>query len=331
LQIDKLSVEDLGGATFSARGRIIASGPDSPQGNIRVDLDAPDLAPVITLLSRFAPEAAQMIGRRAAAMSPAKLHTQFLLTGAEPVAIGKIAVDGNLGKMNLTLNGQATIDRKALDLADMHLAGELNVDDGKVLMTALGLEHILVIEAGSGAVTFSAEGPAHGALRLKSKLVARGLEVDATGTASLFAENPSLVLDHVVARANVSRLHDGNTQTALPFTYAGRVVLAGQKLTLSDINATLGTKSLRGKIELSLAQRRLQGEVDAEDFDGADLFAAMIGMPVKAVNTNEAWSWPREPFIWKMFGDYDGTLTLKAHRINLLPNLMAREFRTVAA
>src|SRR5450830_482861 len=60
LQIDRLSVADLGGAAFSASGRIVTAGP-SPQGNMRIDLDAPDMTPVIALLARFAPEAAQAL------------------------------------------------------------------------------------------------------------------------------------------------------------------------------------------------------------------------------------------------------------------------------
>ena len=40
LRIDRLSVADLGGAAFSASGHIVTSAP-SPQGNMRVDLDAP--------------------------------------------------------------------------------------------------------------------------------------------------------------------------------------------------------------------------------------------------------------------------------------------------
>ena len=54
LQIDRLSVADLGGAAFSASGRIVTAAP-SPQGSMRVDLDAPDMTPVMALLARFAP------------------------------------------------------------------------------------------------------------------------------------------------------------------------------------------------------------------------------------------------------------------------------------
>ena len=61
LQIDRLSVADLGGAAFSASGRIVTA--PSPQGSIDVNLDARDMTPVTALLARFAPKAAVVLGR----------------------------------------------------------------------------------------------------------------------------------------------------------------------------------------------------------------------------------------------------------------------------
>ncbi len=83
LQIDKLAVADLGGAAFSASGRIVTTAP-SPQGSINVDLDAPDMAPVLALMSRFAPATVKTLRYGAAAMAPAKLHARLAIDGAAP-------------------------------------------------------------------------------------------------------------------------------------------------------------------------------------------------------------------------------------------------------
>src|SRR6185437_1922942 len=108
LQVDKLSVADLGGAAFSAKGRIVTAAP-SPQGSMRVDLDVPDVAPVMALLARFAPQTARALRGGAAAMAPAKLHALLTIDGAAP-AVAKLAIDGNLGKVRVALNGQANTD-----------------------------------------------------------------------------------------------------------------------------------------------------------------------------------------------------------------------------
>ena len=165
LQIDKLSVADLGGAAFSASGRIVTAAP-SPQGSMRVDLDAPDMTPVMALLARFAPQAAQTIGVGAAAMAPAKLHAQLAIDGASP-AVAKLAIDGNLGKVRVALNGQANADAIAFTAGDIKLDGKLEADDGKILVAMLGLDRVLAVERRSRRL--DADGQWTGARRAEDR------------------------------------------------------------------------------------------------------------------------------------------------------------------
>ncbi len=113
LQIDQLSVADLGGAAFSASGRIDTAAP-SPQGSIRVDLTAPDMRPVMAVLARFAPETAQSLEAAAPRMAPAKLQARLTMDGAAPSAanlgLAKFNIDGGLGKVRVALNGEASVD-----------------------------------------------------------------------------------------------------------------------------------------------------------------------------------------------------------------------------
>jgi uncharacterized protein involved in outer membrane biogenesis len=99
LQIDRLSVADLGGAAFSASGRITAQ--PSPQGELRVDLDAPSSAPVMAVLARLAPEIAQGIGPHASMMAPAKLHARLSIGGGAPAFLAKLGIDVSLGDVRL--------------------------------------------------------------------------------------------------------------------------------------------------------------------------------------------------------------------------------------
>jgi large subunit ribosomal protein L24 len=343
LQIDKLSVADLGGAAFSASGRIVTGKP-SPQGTVRVDLDAPDLTPVMAVLGRFAPETVQALGQGVSAMSPAKLHGQFTLDGAAPAAQGKIDVDGNLGKVRVALNGQGRVDPATYAVGDVKLNGRLDADDGKLLVTMLGLDRYVAAGAGPGALTLDASGPARGELRVNGRLTAAGLEAGANGTAKLFADSPAAKLQVKVARADVSPLRGpGGERAALPVSYTGRVALAGKALTLSDINATVGGGNMRGKLAVTLdAPRQVQGDIDADNVDAASLIAAAVGMPKAqasaggnanananaGANANGAWAWSDEPFAGAPYGAMTGQVAFKARRIDLLPRLSAREFKT---
>ncbi|HZL41596.1 MAG TPA: AsmA family protein [Pseudolabrys sp.] len=324
LQIDKLSVADLGGAAFSASGRIITAAP-SPQGSIRVDLDAPDMTPVMALLARFAPQAAQTIGAAAAAMSPAKFHAQLAIDGASP-AVAKLVIDGNLGKVRVALNGQANADAIAFTAGDIKLDGKLEADDGKVLAAMLGLDRVLAVNAGPGALTLTADGPARGELKIDGKLTAGGLDAGTSGTAKLFADTPSAALRVTIMRADAGPLR-GGARAPLPVTFAGNVELTAKDVTLSDIYATVSGATLRGKLGLALpAPRRVQGEIEADTVDAAGFVAAAIGMPSVA-KSGASWAWSSEPFASGVFGDYGGRIALKARRANLLPGLAARELR----
>ncbi len=324
--IDRLAVADLGGAAFSASGRIVTT--PSPQGSMRFDLDAPDVTPVLALVAKFAPNTAQALERGAAAMAPAKLHAQFTIEGAAPATLARLTVGGNLGAVRITLNGEAKADAIALSAGDLKLDGKLEADDGKALVAMLGLDRYVAITAGPGALTLKSSGPARGQWRIDGTLAAGGLEASVDGTASPFADRPAAALHASIARADLAPLR-GGTRAALPATFAGNVGLTGKDVTLSDIDATVAGASLRGKLALTLAApRRLQGDIDADSIDAPALIAKAIGMPAAAdKKETAAWTWSSEPFAGGAFGDYAGEIALKAHRADLLPQLTARELR----
>jgi len=288
LQIDRLAVADLGGAAFSASGRIITGG-SSPQGSVSVHLDAPDMMPAMALLARFSPQTAQALRGRAAAMAPAKLDAQFTFAGATP-AVAKLAIDGSLGKVRIALNGQGNANPIAWNAGDLKLDVKLEADDGRALIGMLGLGRVLTADNGPGALTLNVSGPARGPLRLDGKLTAGG-------------------------------------RAALPVTFAGNIALTDQDLILSDINVTAAGAALRGKLSAALtAPHRLQGEIEADNIDAPTLIAAAIGMPAAANSGGTAWAWPGEPFAGGLFGDYGGQIAFKARRLDITPQLTARQF-----
>ena len=331
LQIDKLSVTDLGGAAFSASGRIDTTQP-TPRGSINVDLTAPDMAPVMAVLSRFAPATVQALGRGTAAMAPARLRARLVIDGTAQAALAKVNIDGVLGKVRVALAGQGNADMlmASAKAGELRLDGKLDADDGKILMAMLGLDKAVAIETGPGALTLALNGPANGDLKLESRLVAKGLEARAAGTARPFAAQPSASLRATIVRANAAPLRGaGDGRAALPVTFEGGVALAGDELTLTDINATAGGTVLRGKASWSLGvPPRISGELEADTIEGGTLVAAAIGMATLPPGGDKNWVWSTEPFNDGAFGDYSGTVALKVRRLDLPAPLLVREFRT---
>ena len=328
-QIDRLAVADIGGAAFSASGRIDTTQP-TPRGSVSVDLTAPDMAPVMAVVSRFVPAAMTPRGRAAAAMAPARLRARLVVDGTAPSALAKLSIDGSLGRARLALSAQANAElfKSIGNAGDLKVDGKLEADDGKVLLTMLGLDRTIEIEPGPGAVTLTLNGPANGDLVLDGRLLAKSLEAKVSGTARPFAAAPVAAFRTVVLRANAAPLRGaGDARAALPVTFDGRLALAGDGLTVSDINANIGGSALRGKMTWSLGlPHRISGALDADTIDGATLLAAAIGMPTIAPSADKNWVWSTEPFTDGAFGDVAGQLLLKARRLDLSAPLTVREF-----
>lgn len=325
-QIDRLSVADLGGAAFSASGRIVLAQP-APQGSMRVDLDAPDLTPVVALLAQFAPKTAKAFVARAPAMAPARLHAQFTVDRNGPA---RLAIDGSLGKARLAFAGEGQADLKTFQFGNVRLNGSLAADDGRALVTMLGLDSMIAAASGPGALTLKADGPLAGTLRLETRLTAGGLDAGVEGSVRPFTENPSATLRAAVTQADAAPLRAaGEARTALPVTFAGNLALSAKELALNDIMATVAGSAVRGKLAVALTRpHRVQGEIEADTVDAPALIAAAIGMPAPAAGRGLDWAWSEIPFSDGAFGDFAGTVTLKVRQLDVLPRLTVRAFRS---
>jgi large subunit ribosomal protein L24 len=325
LQIDQLSVADLGGAAFSANGRIVTAAP-APQGSVRFDLDAPDPTPITRLLSRYAPQSAEVLDRNAANLAPAKLRGTLTVESTKTAVDAKISIDGRLGQARLAFDSGIKADPISFELGDVTVRGKLAADDGKALVAMLGLDRVVAVVAGPGEWVLSADGPLRGDWRINSKLTAGGLDVTADGTANLLADEITADLHTAIAHADAAPLRRENGGP-LPISLSGRVTVAGQDVSLSDLDATIDGAAVHGKLKLSRSSpRRLEGEIDADHVNGVGLIAAAIGLPSSPEDKGAAWRWSSEPFGAGGFGNYVGTIKLKARQIELLPQLTAREF-----
>jgi large subunit ribosomal protein L24 len=284
---------------------------------------------VLTVLARFFPATVAALEYSTADMAPAKLSAQLSLAGAAP-STAKLGVDGNLGKIKLALNGQAQVDPKQWRVGEMRVDGKLSADDGRALIAMLGLSGYVAVGEGAGALTLKADGPARGRLKVSGALTANGLDVRADGTADPFADKPAAAFRARVAHADAAPLRGvGGGEGALPVTFTGRVALAGDQLTLNDIDAGVAGTTVRGAFGVSLAApHRLQGALEADRVDGAGLIAAAIGLPDAGAEKGDAWTWSGKPFGPGAFGDYAGEVAVKIRRLALLPRLTARQFTT---
>jgi large subunit ribosomal protein L24 len=328
-QIDRLIVGDLGGAALTASGTMVLAGP-APQGDLRLDVDARDLTSAAALLAHFAPWTAQKLNRAVPAMAPAKLRGQLSITPSGSSAEAKLSIEGSLGKLRVALNGDGRVEPKPLRVGVLHLDGKLTADDANALVAVLGLNSVVAVNAGPGALTLSVSGPPHGEWQVDGRLTAGGLSAKAAGTVNLFADAPTAALRTTMNADNAAPLRGpGIAEPVLPVTFAARIGLSAKEFSVSDLNATVAASTLRGRLTASIAQPHLVGgEIEADSIDAPALVAAAVGMPPRVGRKDAAWAWPDAPFGDGLFGDFAGTVRIKARRLDIWPRLSAREFRT---
>jgi len=330
LQVDGLSVGDLGGAAFSARGHIQTALP-APRGNMNLDLDARELAPVAALLGTVAPQAADRLRRDAERLAPAKLQVRLGIgsAGTTPDTVGKLGIEGRLGGLRVKIDSQATVNAaeltgNAADLlsADLRLDGRLEADDGGFLVSLIGLDKLVTVDRRPGRLSFSANGPLTGDMRIDSRLGAGGFDVATSGTARLLTDQGADL--RVTAILDARKLRGSGRDIPLPVSLNSRLSLTAASVRLEDFSGTIAGAPVRGKLAATFQPWRVDGEIDAEAADATALISTAIGLPMSGGN-----AWSSEPFTPGFFTDLTGRVSFRSMRATLTPSLTARQARGV--
>lgn len=326
LQLDQLSVADLGGAAFAASGRIDTALP-APRGHLAVDFDARELGGVTALLATVAPHAAERLRRESARLAPAKLQAQLNIDAARGgvlASTAKLTVDGRLGAMRVSLAGDATGDLLAPGAATLRLDGRFDSDNGAALIELLGLDRVIAVERRPARLSLAASGPLGGELRVDAKLAGGGIDAALGGTLQLSGDrNTRAALQVAVASADARPLQAGSARAAapLPVAFTGRLAADGGKITLDDLAGTVGGASGRGRLAVDLGSPvRVNGTVELDSVDAAAVLGTAVGTPAGP----KAGAWPTEPFGPGLFADLTGKVEFKATRVALTPALIAR-------
>jgi large subunit ribosomal protein L24 len=334
LQIDKLAIADFGGGSFAVKGRIDTGG-NAPRGSLSLDFETRQMAAIASLVTKFAPKQAgsfvELLGRT----------NHATLRGTLDVAADKadnsktdarLAVAGDLDAMHLDTSVRVTGDWEKPASADLRVDGAIEAPDGAMLVKLLGLDSIVVAGKGPGQFKLVVAGPMNRDMQIDLLLRAGDLSARSIGRGTLSLDKGvklSSTLD--VTNAALRSLRPGVGREALPVSVNSRVTIDGGKVSADNIVVRMGGASIRGKLSVDGASpRRINGALEADNVDGPALIASAIAMPVAPSSQNANWVWAAEPFGDGIFGDFTGTVTLKARKLDLLPRLTAREFRALA-
>jgi large subunit ribosomal protein L24 len=333
LQIDKLAVKELGGASLDVKGRIDELS-SQPRGSIALDLDASALAGLAKVVAKVAPGAAEPFRRFADRLAPANVHGSISFErAASGQTNAKLGLNGQLAAMQVNLTGTATGDPADMTGAGVTMQVQLDAADGHTLLKVLGLDRIAVVASRAGRLTLAATGPLNGDLRIDGALATGGLDASAKGALRLTGEHgPAGELQLKLAAADLRplvRAMNGQAGDSVPATLLTTAGIAGSDLSFKDLTGTIGKSSLHGRLALDLSNGiAIDGDIDADTVDAQSGLAAVLGFP--AGKPGNAALWPSEPLRAGAFSDIDGTVRFKLANAVLTPALTARDVKGAA-
>lgn len=328
--IDRLSVGDLGGASFSAKGHIDAAG-HAPRGSLAVDFESGQAAAVAALMDKYAPGTAKPAGDLLARVQHAKLHASLDIAddGKAGMSVARAAVTGALDAVTIDLKAQASGDWDKIAAADIRVDGTLAAPDGAKLIALVGLDRYLAAGEGAGELKLLVAGRGDKDQQIDLRLHTGALAAQSIGHGRISLDKGLQMTSRLeVAKADLRPLRPAGTADSaapLPLTLTARVAVSNRTIDFDDLDARLGGTTLHGR--LAVVGPKVSGALDADTLDAAPLIAAAIGMPVTGKSNGAAWTWSSDPFAGGLFGDRSGEIAFKARQAALLPRFTAREFR----
>jgi large subunit ribosomal protein L24 len=331
LQVDRLTIGDIGGGSFSAAGRIETKG-NVPRGSFAVDLETTKAAAIATIAEKVVPERIASAVRILERVGRAKLHGTLDVAGDDKTSAtaARVAVTGTLDEVRFDARARVSGDWQSRSVSVVEMNATVDATAGSLVKFAK-LDEVVASGNGPAQLKASLEGPVGGDLTFDVQVAGEGLAAKLTGKGKVPAtgriQGDALV---EVRGAHLKLPRPGPIAASagqLPFRLSSRVALAAGALTFDDINAKLGASTMHGRFRIDDASpRRVEGALDANVADGGSLLAIAIGLP-RAVKDGPGWFWSSEPFSPGLFGRFAGEIAFRFGRVELLPNVNGRDLR----
>jgi uncharacterized protein involved in outer membrane biogenesis len=288
ISLDQLKIGDASGVMMEGAGSFDRA---NTSGKLTLNASTPSFAQVTALIAPVAPVVAARLNATAARPGPARLKLSLDLDSnpdhadrATAHAVLDIDAPGLKGVTTITaapaIAAMRGIDLDALARSEISVESKLSSEQGRSLLTLLGLDR--AISAGDGPAQFeaTATGVWRAPLRLKARLWGTELDAEAQGTAEPWAPEPKAVVNLSIRRVNLAPLLDRIPSDPLGqnISLSSRVTFAGSRLTFDDMDGAAGGSRIRGRVALDLGdEKSMDGEVGMDTLDLAPAFGLAIG------------------------------------------------------
>jgi large subunit ribosomal protein L24 len=287
VSLDQLKIGDASSVMLQGAGNFNRG---DATGRLTLKATAQSLGRINAIIQPFAPQLASRLDKMAS--SGASYVNLALSVDKDHGHVDRADVRGVLDFGAPQLSGTVTVTAKPeaaalrrmeldkIQRSEFSIESHMSSPQGAPLLALLGLDQAVAPGAGPAQFQGSATGIWHAPLRLKLKLSGAELDTEAQGTAEPWAKQPKANVNLVVRRVNLAPLFGLKPSDKLVqnISLSSRLALAGNKLTLDDLDGTLAGSRLRGHLALTLAdEKEVEGEVGLDALDLAPAFALAIG------------------------------------------------------
>ena len=323
LEIDRLSIAGLSGATISATGRV-SDLPGNPSGNLDASIIAVDLAPLIAALAARYPSSAltRELHKRAEAYPGLFSNSRIDVVASAVPGEGQtndiaISASGVAGATDFTLTATGNGKAEAPETAAVSLLFSAKNANAEALMALYGLPALPLGAAGSGETSLEARGTLAGGLETT-------LGFTGEGTQARFAGNVTAWNDALTAKGKI-QLDASDIEPwlmtagaslpgmglGLPVGFTADAEYAKGLLTLSGINGTVEEGAVSGDLRAELKEGipHLTGSLSVDELELAPAVSMVLG---EAALQREGKVWPAGPLQDEVSAPFTADLDLAA-------------------
>jgi len=321
LKIERLSIADIGGAAVEASGRI-DNLQSAGRGSIALSLIAGRIEGFAALATKLMPQAAEPLRKYESRLGPLNINAKL---DVEPdkggTSAARLKLTGKIAGIDTHLDASGTGTFSNPDAAALHVEARLDAEDGRTLGALSGLDQFVNMERHPARLTFLADGAAERSFRIDGRLAAGDLSASAAGTLKIGGDGK---LD-VVLRAADARL-PRRAPSTVPVDLRGKLAIEGAALKFTDLSGRVAGAAVKGRLAVGLgAVPRVDGRIEADQVDGAELVAILAGAPRPAKGAPAVW--PAEPFAAPALPALAGRIEFHAGNVQWAPGIAAHDLQ----
>jgi uncharacterized protein involved in outer membrane biogenesis len=258
-------------------------------GSLALNSSAASFGQLTALINPFAPALVTRLNAMGGNPGPARARLALELEkGSADRANARIVIDLDSPQLKGTTSIVAKppisavngIDVETLKRSELAVDVKLASDQGRALLTLLGLDRSIVAGEGPVRIEGSASGAWGAPLQIKAKLSGAGLDAEAQGSAEPFAAEAKASLNLRIGAINLAPLLDLKPTDALAqnISLMSRLTIAGSKWTFDDLDSQIAGSRLRGRVALTLDEEKsIEGEIGLDALALAQAFGLAIG------------------------------------------------------